>query len=97
MDPKDEKAWRVQLEQSTLENVKLKLARSNLDLDSPVRGFKDPRFVIPRGFVEDWVAEEENKAAKERRSTMVWAIVAGVTGILALVATVVGIVIQLAH
>jgi hypothetical protein len=97
MDTKEEEAWRAELEQNGLENVKLKLSRTSVDRDTPVRGFKDPRYQIPRGFAEDWVAEEEKKAAEERRSTLFWAIVAGVTGFFALVATVVGIFIQLLH
>jgi hypothetical protein len=74
-----EEAWRAELEQSGLENVKLKLSRTLPDRDTLVRGFKDQTCQIPRGFCEDWIAEEEQKAAKERRSTLHWAIVAGVT------------------
>jgi hypothetical protein len=100
MDTKqEEKAWRDALADNGLENVKLKLARIGGDRDARIIGFKDQRLHIPRGFVEDWVAEEDRKAATERRRTLVWAIVAGVTGIvavaspglLALAKTVVGL------
>jgi hypothetical protein len=96
MDTKEEEAWRAELKQNGLENVKLKLSRTSIARDTLVRGFKDSTCEIPRGFCEDWVAEEEKKAAKERRQTLCWAIVAGVTGFLALVATLVGLFIQLA-
>jgi hypothetical protein len=65
--------------------------------DTRIGGFKDPTYEIPRGFIEDWVANEEKKVAEERRSTLHWAIVAGVTGFFAVVATVIGLFIQLAH
>jgi hypothetical protein len=45
-----------------------------------VRGFESPS-EIPRDFVEDCVAAEEQKAAKERRWTLCWAIIGGVAGI----------------
>jgi hypothetical protein len=84
MDTKqEEKAWRDALADNGLENVKLKLARIGGDRDARIIGFKDQRLHIPRGFVEDWVAEEDRKAATERRRTLVWAMVAGVTGIVA--------------
>jgi hypothetical protein len=81
----DKEAWRPALADNGLENVKLKLSRIGGDRDARVIGFKDQRLQIPRGFVEDWVAEEEKKAAEERRQTLRWAIVAGMTGIAALV------------
>ncbi len=46
------------------------------------RGFEQPT-EIPRDFVEDWVFAEEQKASKERRRTMLWAVVGGVAGIIA--------------
>ena len=68
-----------------------------------VDGFNNPPS-IPRSFVEDWIAEEERRAAEEGRKaaeimrrTLQWAIVAGVTGVLVLAATLFGLVIELAH
>ena len=74
MDTKNEEARRGELEQNGLANVKLS-CRAPAFRDRQVRGFKDPRY-DPRGFVEDWIAEEEKMAAEERRSTRFWAIVA---------------------
>jgi hypothetical protein len=74
-------ARREELERSGLENVKLKLMATGLNRGANVRGFENPP-EIPRGFVEDWVATEERKAMKERRWTLLWAIVGGVAGVI---------------
>jgi hypothetical protein len=70
------RAWRAELERRGLENVKLKLMAAGVGRGALVRGFEE----IPRDFVEDWVATEEQKLAKERRWTLCWAIVGGVAG-----------------
>jgi hypothetical protein len=74
-------AWRAQLKRLGLENVKLKLMAAGVGRGANVRGFENPS-EIPRDFVEDWVAAEERKAIKERRWTLLWAIVGGVAGII---------------
>ena len=77
-DKKD--AWREELERRGLENVKLMVA--GVGRGALVRG-SEQSTEIPRDFVEDWVFAEEQKASKERRRTMVWAIVGSVAGIIA--------------
>jgi hypothetical protein len=75
------RAWRAELERRGLENVKLKLMAAGLGRGALVRGFENPP-EIPCDFVEDWVAAEERKMAKERRWTLCWAIVGGVAGVI---------------
>jgi hypothetical protein len=58
--------WRAELKRRGLETVKLKLMAAGVGRGAMVRGFENP-YEIPRDFVEDWVAAEERKAAKERR------------------------------
>jgi hypothetical protein len=59
-------AWRAELARRGLENVKLKLMAAGVGRGALVRGFENPP-EIPRDFIEDWVASEERKIAKERR------------------------------
>ena len=99
----NEETWRAELKQRGVENVKLKLLVACVGQQTMVDGFNNPPS-IPRSFVEDWVAEEERRAAEEERKaaeimrrTLHWAIVAGVTGVLVLAATLFGLVIELAH
>jgi hypothetical protein len=99
----NEETWRAELKQRGVENVKLKLLVAAVSQQTMVDGFNNPPS-IPRSFVEDWVAEEERRAAEEERKaaeimrrTLHWAIMAGVTGILVLAATLFGLVIELAH
>jgi hypothetical protein len=87
VNDKDKDAWRAELERRGLENVKLKLMAAGVGRGALVRGFESP-FEIPRDFVEDWVADEERKAAKERRWTLFWAIVGGVAGIIGVLVAV---------
>ena len=91
MNEADWAAWRAELERRGLENVKLKLMAAGVGRGALVRGFESPS-EIPRDFVEDWVAAEEQKAARQRHWTLVWAIVGGVAGI---VGIVVGILIAI--
>ena len=92
----NEETWRAELKQRGVENVKLKLLVAAVGQQTMVDGFNNPPSIL-RTFVEDWIAEEERKAARERRRILHWAIVAGVTGILVLAATLFGLVIELAH
>jgi hypothetical protein len=92
----NEETWRAELKQRGVENVKLKLLVAAVRQQTMVDGFNNPPS-IPRSFVEDWAAEEERKAAEIMRRTLHWAIVAGVTGVLVLAATLFGLVIELGH
>src|SRR5262245_17526087 len=99
----NEETWRAELKQRGVVNVKLKLLVAAVGHQTMVDGFNNTPS-IPRSFVEDWVAEEEKRAADEERKaaetmrrTLNWAIVAGVTGVLVLAATLFGLVIELAH
>jgi hypothetical protein len=76
----DKAAWRAVLERRGLESVKFKLMAAGVGRSALVRGFESPS-EIPRKFVEDWVAAEEQKAARQRHRTLVWAIVGDVAGV----------------
>ena len=78
----DQSAWRAELERRGLENVKLKLLAAGVGRGALVRGFEHPP-EIPRDFIEDWVAQQERKMARERRATLHWAIVGGLAAIVA--------------
>jgi hypothetical protein len=80
VNDKNKDAWRAELERRGLENVRLKLMAAGVSRGANVRGFEN-QLEIPRDFVEDWVAAEEKKMAKEPRWTLCWAIVGGVAGI----------------
>jgi len=82
VNDKDKDAWRAELERRGLENVKLKLSAAGVGRGANVRGFEHPS-EIPRDFVEDWVATEEKKMARERRWTLRWAFIGGVAGVVA--------------
>lgn len=84
----DKAAWRAELERRGLEIVKLKLMEAGVGRGAVVRGFENPP-EIPRDFVEDWVAAEEQRAARQRHRTLVWAIVGGVAGIVSIIASIV--------
>jgi hypothetical protein len=73
-------AWRAELERRGLESVKFKLLAAGVGRSALVRGFESPP-EIPLKFVEDWIAAEEQKAARQRHWTLVWAIVGGVAGV----------------
>jgi hypothetical protein len=73
-DGGNKELWRAELKRRGLENVKLKLMAAGVSRGADVRGFDSPQ-AIPRDFVEDWVAAEEGKATKERRWTLLWAII----------------------
>jgi len=87
MNDADKAAWRAELKRRGLENAKLKLMAAGPGRGALVRGFESPT-EIPRDFVEDWVAAEEQKAARQRHRTLVWAIVGGVAGIAGIVASI---------
>jgi hypothetical protein len=84
----DKAAWRAELERRGLENVKFKLMVAGVGRGALVRGFESPS-EIPRNFVGDRVTAEEQKAARQRHWTLVWAIVGGVAGIVGIVASIV--------
>jgi hypothetical protein len=80
MSNSDKAAWRAELERRGLESVKFKLLAAGVGRSALVRGFESPP-EIPLKFVEDWIAAEEQKAARQRHWTLVWAIVGGVAGV----------------
>jgi hypothetical protein len=83
----DKVVWRAELKRRGLESVKFRLMAAGVGRSALVRGFESPS-EIPRKFVEDWVAAEEQKA-RQRHRTLVWAIVGGMAGIVSIVAGIV--------
>jgi hypothetical protein len=80
-DAAKREAWHAELNRRGLENVKLKLLMgAGVGRGADVHGFENPP-TIPRSVVEDWVADEEQKAARQRWWTLIWAIIGGVAGI----------------
>jgi hypothetical protein len=87
MNDKGEDAWRAELKRRGVESVRFRLMAAGVGRSAVVRGFESAS-EIPRKFVEDWVAAEEQKA-RQRHRTLVWATVGGVAGIVSIVAGIV--------
>jgi hypothetical protein len=65
-------ADRAELDRLGIENVKLKLGHAGPGSGSTVPGLGQA-FGMTRGDVEDWLAEQDREAAKQRVDTLWWA------------------------
>jgi hypothetical protein len=84
-------ADRAELNRLTIENVRLKMAYAGADPGSVVPGLgkrPDQPFGMTRADVELWLAEQANKTAEQQASTLWWAVVAGVSGIIGILVAV---------
>jgi hypothetical protein len=89
----DKVVWRAELKRRGLESVKFKLMVAGVGRGAAlVGGFESPS-EIPRNFVEEWVAVEEQKA-RQRHRTLIWTIVGGVAGIVSIIAGIVVAILE---
>jgi hypothetical protein len=84
-------AQRKELERNGVANVRLKLSSFGGGRRSELTGAYEGE-PMTRGDVEDWLAEQAEAEQKTISSTLFWARVAGVTGIISLIIALVALV-----
>lgn len=86
-------AWKAELNRLGISAVQKKLDQAGVSHAAVVRGFVSGD--IERGFIEEWLAETDRAVTKQRAQTLVWAQIAGLASVLALVLTLVSLWLQI--
>jgi hypothetical protein len=83
----DEKKWRAELDRLGIRAVQRKLDQSDVGHDALVGGFQCGE--IERGVIEEWLAEKERESTRQQATILVWAQIAGVASMLAVLLAIV--------
>jgi hypothetical protein len=80
-------AQRAELEESGPATIRLKLTQYGAGRGASISGFKCGD--ITRGDIEDWLVEKNSEETALQQGTLRWAKIAGVAGIISIIATVI--------
>jgi hypothetical protein len=89
---------RAELEALGPENIRVKLNSSGAGRGADVAGFKSGRLsagYLTRGDVEDWLSEQYVAEAKDRKSTLRWAKIAGWSAIVGVAVGITAIIVSI--